>query len=370
MASDSFYDGFVYNSSQNDVEIEYQIDLFEIRQYSKLKKQTKQKVKISSYPFSVKSRRSAHPLIKIYGMNDRRTPVVEEKLFRYNRYSEKNKEEQSVCFECDRQYPIRSDAPPDLSLKGETLQNFGNFRQQFYHANHQRIKSSFSDQSGMQILNIRLAPITKSVQDDFMKNLNENSSYFPHLVYHGTKLDNIKSILDYGFLIPDKTHPTNSKAPVISTQNGSAYGSGIYCSETANYSLSYLKNINTLFACAAVPRRDESGHVQRSHGNILVLSHVSEIIPLFLIDFRYSSGSITSQSWFERHYSQYIRVEKDPNKPLIISKKYLRKVLNCMPGDMQRIKRYRRRKSNRNPISRDDQYPVRVFEPINDELQY
>ena len=359
MASDSFY-----NSSQGDLEIEYQIDLFEIRQYSKLKKP---KMKISSYPFSMKSRRSAHPLIKIYGMNDRRTPAIEEQLFRYNRYSEKNKEEQSAYFECDQQYRIQSDTPPDLSLKGETLENFGNFRQQFYHANHQRIKSSFNDQPGMEILNIRLAPIEKSVQDDFMKNLKENSSYFPHLVYHGTRLDSMKSILDYGFLIPNQTHPTNTKAPVISTQNGSAYGSGIYCSETANYSLSYLRNSNTLLACAAVPRRDDSGHVQRSHGNILVLSHVSEIIPIFLVDFRYLSGSNTNQSWFERQYKRHIRVEKDPNKPLIISKKYLRKVLNCMKDDVQRIKRYRRRKNNRKNVRWDEEYSVRLFEPLDEK---
>jgi ribosomal protein L35AE/L33A len=54
------------------VEIEYQIDLFEIRQDLKFKKRNKQKVKISSYRISRKTLKSEHPLIKIYGINDKK----------------------------------------------------------------------------------------------------------------------------------------------------------------------------------------------------------------------------------------------------------------------------------------------------------
>jgi hypothetical protein len=43
MASDIAYDGFDYNSIQDYCEIDYQIDLFELRQYSKSKKQSKHK---------------------------------------------------------------------------------------------------------------------------------------------------------------------------------------------------------------------------------------------------------------------------------------------------------------------------------------
>jgi hypothetical protein len=160
------------------------------------------------------------------------------------------------------------------------------------------MKSCFEHQSDIKIINIRLAPVDKSVQNDFIKRFNENTSYYPDVVYHGTKLTNIESILHYGFLIPNQPHPTNSKAPIIATQNGSAYGSGIYFSKTADYSLSYSNTNNTLLVCAALPKRNEGGLVERSHGNILVLSHVSEIIPLFLIDFQYLNRSGVNQSWF------------------------------------------------------------------------
>ncbi len=183
------------------------------------------------------------------------------------------------------------------------------------------------NQSHIEILNIRLAPIDKYVQNDFMKRFNENPSLYPDLVYHGIRLTNIKSILDYGFLIPNEQHPTNNKAPIITIQNGSSYGNGIYSSKTA---LSYSNTNNTLLVCAALPNRNEAGLVERSHGNILVLSHVSQIIPLFLIDFRYLNESRVNQSWFNQRYSLKMNVEEDPNKPLIISKKYLRKVLNSM----------------------------------------
>jgi hypothetical protein len=311
----------------------------------------------------MKTRRSQHPLIKIYGMNDNKTLEAEQKLFRYMRYPEKRKEKKSESFECDQQVPIKSnDVPPNLSLKAESLDDFSNFRRHFYYTNHQRIKSSLKDRSNIEIIRIRLAPIEKSVQNDFMKNLNENNSYFPQLVYHGTRLDNINNILRYGFLIPNQPHPTNSKAPIIAIQNGSAYGPGIYCSETASCSLAYLSNANTLLACAAVPKRNDVGNVERSHGNILVLSHVSEIIPLFLIDFQYLNGSSTNQFWFDQRYNKNMNVKEDPNKPFIVSKKYLRKVLNCMNDDVQRNKQYRRRKNNR--------YKVRIFEPWNEKLQF
>jgi hypothetical protein len=182
-----------------------------------------------------------------------------------------------------------------------------------------------------------------------MKRLNENNSYFPHLVYHGTKLNNIESILHYGFLIPNAAHPTNSEAPIISTQNGQSYGPGIYCSQTAVYSLSYLNTTNTLLVCAAIPKRSGDGKVQRSHGNILVLSHVSEIIPLFLIDFKYLNGSGINYPWFYRQ-NQFKKIEKEEvKKPVTISKVYLRKVLKCINDQA--------RKNNR--------YQVRIFDSFN-----
>ncbi len=55
--------------------------------------------------------------------------------------------------------------------------------------------------------------VNESVEKDFMKTFRKESSHSPQLVYHGTKSDNIGSILQYGFLIPAIPHATNTKAP-------------------------------------------------------------------------------------------------------------------------------------------------------------
>ncbi|CAF0733893.1 unnamed protein product [Adineta steineri] len=361
MASDNFYDGFDYNSSQDDVEIEYQIYLFEIRQCSKAKK-----LRIPSYRFSRKTSKSQHPLIKINNIDNKRTVEVEQKIFRYTRYPSKQAKNIIKGFECDKQFQTKSDcAQPNVSLQTVRPHDFTTFRRHFYRTNHQQIKSSLKHQTNIEIINIRLAPINQSIQNDFMKRFNENTSYYPHLVYHGTKLTNIKSILRYGFLIPNQPHPTNTKAPIIATQNGSAYGAGIYCSETADYSLSYTNTTNTLLVCAALPKRNGAGSIERSHGNILVLSHVSEIIPLFLIDIQYLSESNLNKPWFNQQYPLKMNIKDDANKPLIISRKYLRKVLNYMKDEVRKNRRYRGRRNNQHKIRREDEYQVRVFEPFS-----
>jgi hypothetical protein len=343
MASDNYYD---YNSSQDYFEIDYQIDLFEIRLCSKSRKQNKQKMNKSSYPISKKTLQSQSTSIKINCMTDKKTRKTKQKSFHHNRHSKKSK-----IFECDKQFQKKSiHTRSNISLETEQhSQDFFNFRRHFYDVNHKKIKSSLEDHSDVKIVNIRVAPINKTVQKDFMKRLNTNNSYFPHLVYHGTKLNNIESILHYGFLIPHQAHPTNSEAPIISTQHGQSYGPGIYCSQTAIYSLSYLNTTNTLLVCAAIPKRSGNGKVERSHRNILVLSHVSEIIPLFLMDFKYLNGSGINYPWFNRQNRLKKIENKDVKKPVTISRTCLRKVLKCINDQV--------RKNNR--------YQVRIFDSFN-----
>ncbi|CAF3363820.1 unnamed protein product [Rotaria sp. Silwood2] len=98
-------------------------------------------------------------------------------------------------------------------------QNFSNFRRQFYQTNRDSIKFSLKGHPHIKITNIRLAHVNESVQKDFMKTFKKESSHSPQLVYHGTKSDNIGSILQYGFLIPVIPHATNTKAPTIKVIN-------------------------------------------------------------------------------------------------------------------------------------------------------
>ncbi|CAF3880266.1 unnamed protein product [Rotaria sp. Silwood1] len=293
-------------------------------------------------------------------MNDKITRKAEQKTFRYNRISKNSK-----IFECDEIFHmkptilsnsistisskqpicVQSNVPtsPLKILEAQYLQNFSNFRRHFYHINHQKIKSSPQDYPSIDVTDIRLASINECVQKDFMKRLNENTSYFLDLVYHGTKLDNIKSILRYGFLIPNQAHPSNREAPIIVSANGRAFGSGIYSSYSAVFSLSYVNATNTLLVCAAIPKHDSIGKIERSYANILVLSHESQIIPLFLIDFKYLDTFHTNYSCF-KEVTQSKRYKRNEIKEIvIISRKYLRKVLNYINDEVRKNNRYQMR---------------------------
>ncbi|CAF2762964.1 unnamed protein product [Rotaria sp. Silwood2] len=142
-------------------------------------------------------------------------------------------------------------------LEVEHLQSFENFPRHAYYVNHQRIKCSLQDYPNIDIADIRLASINESVQNDFMERMNNNTSYFSKLVYHGTKLKNIESILRYGFLIPNRAHPTNNEPPIIVSQNGRSFRTEIYSSHSAIYSLSYDHATNTLLVCAILPKTQQ-----------------------------------------------------------------------------------------------------------------
>ena len=356
MMSDDEYDGFNYNSSQNSLDIDYQIELFEFHRCFKSRK-SKQKLRKSPCPISVKTLKAQPKLLKINCMSDKKTPKAELKPFRYPHY-------RSNCtiFECDKLYQKnssmlsnsistrsskqlinnRQDQPSNSEkiLENKHLQNFSSFRQHFYYVNRQKIKTSLTTNPYFAIVDIRLAKVNQSVQNDFMERLNKNTSYFPHLVYHGTKLQNMESILHYGFLIPKQAHPSNHEAPIISSAHGRAYGTGIYSTYSATLSLSYVNATNTLFACAAIPNRNNNGKVERSYGSILVLSHESQIIPLFLIDFINRRKLSTNCPWFDKENDLKINKNKEIKRSTIISRKYLRKVLNCMNNQVRQNYRY------------------------------
>jgi hypothetical protein len=342
MASDSDYDNFDYDSTQDSFDIDYQIDLFEFRYYVKSTK-AKQKIKKYSCPISVKTCRSHTPLIRVNCTNYKITPKAERKSFRYDHYPRKTKH-----FECDEQFEViqvqstipvkvKSDYPKKLA--DEHLESFSKFRRHFYRVEHQAIKSSLTNVPNIEIADIRLAPINESVQNDFLQRLHENSSCFPQLVYHGTELNNIASILRYGFLIPNQAHPSNSEAPIIVSAHGQAYGKGIYCSQTADYSLSYMRTTNTLLVCAAIPKRDNSGKFQHRLRHILVLPHVSQIIPLFLFDFKYLNSGINRPLYYD---PKELKIEKNKQtqKSGVSSRKYLRKMLNYMNDEARRNNQY------------------------------
>lgn len=353
MASDIDHDIFDYHSSQDYSDVDYQIDLFEIRQSFKCKNQSKQKSKQSSCSLSMKNLKSQSTLVKVKCMNGKQTPRAERKPFRYNHYPTKP----SKFFECDEEFQTKpTDAPPNLPskrLEDKQLQDFSSFRRHFYHVNYQRIKSSLSDNPNIEITDIRLASINEYVQNDFMRRLNEEKPRFPELVYHGTKLNNIENILRYGFLIPNKQHPTNTEAPILIPENILTFSTGIYCCRNAIYSLPYLRTTNTLLVCAALPRRDSMERLRSRYKNNVVtyLTDVTKVIPLFFIDFKYLNRSGINRPLFhERNESTTNENEKAiMQENDVISKRYLRKILALM-NDQER---------------KGNQYQTRMFEPFS-----
>jgi len=333
---------FDYNSSQDYFDIDYQIDLFEIRQYIKRDKYYKQKLNQSSYPISTKKLKSHAILLKMYCKRYKQKPKIEQKSFGYQHFSSISK-----VFECDEEFlmkPTNTEltkrSKSSKKLASKDLTNFSHFRGHFYRENHESIKSSLNNCSYVKIVNIRLAPINESVQIDFIQRLNQDRNSLPQLVYHGTRLKDIKNILRFGFLVPNRKHPTIKNAPIIRSVNGQVYGQGIYCSRTASYSLLYTRATNTLLVCAAIPNYDQMGKVEYFSGNILVLFHVSQIIPLFLVDFSYLNAPCSDYPWYYPYKQLQTDKTQKEKQPMVISKKILRKILNCINNRVRKNERY------------------------------
>ena len=172
MASIDDYDGFDYKSSQNFFDIDYQIDLFELRHCVKSRK-SKSKLKKRTYRRLTKSLESQRALLKISCMPDKITPKAPPKVFRHQRLQENAK-----IFECDEIYQDTStnssntisttDSSKEIIISKETkssletsktledkhLQNFSNFRRHFYRVNRQNLLSSFKSHSHIKVIDI------------------------------------------------------------------------------------------------------------------------------------------------------------------------------------------------------------------------
>ena len=277
MASDS--DSFDYRSSQDSSHLDDLIDRFE---YLRSVKTGRKRRKSMGWSFSVKNVKSNKFLLQ--------QSCLSEEIRTRQRRSVGPSQVIDRQLDCDAEF-LNKMANDDSSnrIQGKSFENLADFRRDFYLAKHQLIKSSLKDQPDLQITNVRLAPIDESVQNKFLEQLNQVSSHPPQLVYHGTQLANFESILRFGLLVPNRCHPNNSDAPLITVKNGQAHGMGIYSSLTASFSVLYLKSTNTLLACATLPQRDKRGNISNLHGNILVLTKESRIIPMFLVDFKRSN---------------------------------------------------------------------------------
>lgn len=320
---------FDYNSSQNYFDIEYQIDLLELRQFHKQGKLWKEKRRRSFHHLSTRQLQSNAVLLKIC-----RKQCKQEQIHCQCFSSISN------TFECDEELSIKPTHTKSAKQSVYRKKNkFSYFRYRFYQKHHEKIKASLNNNCGITIDNIRLAPTNKSIQNQFMEGLSQKGRSVPQLVYHGTSVKNFESILRHGFLVPNQPHPTNKHAPIIQASNGQAYDQGIYCSRRASYSLGYARGTNTLLVCAAIPKCNEKRKIQY-FGDILVLPHVSQIIPLFLMDCSYLSRQ-KCDCYRHRPYT--------PFQTTFILERFLQRILSYV----------------NDRIRRNEQYQMRLFDQFN-----
>ncbi|KAJ7207131.1 hypothetical protein GGX14DRAFT_456314 [Mycena pura] len=121
-------------------------------------------------------------------------------------------------------------------------------------------------------------------------------------MFHGTRVQNIDSILSRGFRIGGV-----GGHPVL---NGTAAGYGIYLAPDPQTSLYYAQGANRMFACRVLPGRSTpdmqysmsvpqaavgSGQYESfsgTQGGILVVRHTSLVLPCYMIEYEYNNGYI------------------------------------------------------------------------------
>jgi hypothetical protein len=125
------------------------------------------------------------------------------------------------------------------------------------------------------------------------------------VVFHGTRAENVGSIVEAGLQIPGQEDTENLKVKVAS---GSRYGLGIYTSPDINFSLHYTRGEGRLLVVAALPGRKficNDSNVQfggkctpgydshQSHDNTeLVLFKASAVLPCYVVHYKYTNHLI------------------------------------------------------------------------------
>ena len=318
-----FDEEFDYMSSQDNCVIDEQIDRFEAHYYAKCRK-TKQKIKKRPCPITKKTLKSQPTLLKSSCTNEKQTAKAQRKTFRYDHYPYKPKP-----FDCDEQFLDTS-----TRIDDESQQNFSSFRRHFYEMNHTLIKSSFGKYPDVQIMNIRPASTNKSIVQEFMKELSKTPLCL-HVVYHQLKLNNPTITFHYGFSVFNRNTPRDflsrtHRHPIPYTHHDEKGLSGLLC----------CNSNSSILACATIYKRNKYLKVTESNIDICNYINILRMVPLFIVDLKYFRRSKADGSWFRMPQVPPVNVKKKNEIPEIISKKYLRKVLDLLNDHERRCSQY------------------------------
>jgi len=197
-------------------------------------------------------------------------------------------------------HPRRSLVGPSNAVSSKPAagpSEFEVFRRRWFYSNRAHIESALPTKC---VQSIRLADPAPAVQSAFMALQRHSSQPGPTVTFHGTRAENIPSILAHGFLRPGRVV---SPGRSVRVANGSSFGMGVYSSTTAGFSVGYCGGGSTMFVCAMLmgkaaaqqqQKQQRSGRHRgqvraegsvRVHGNIVVAFDERRIVPLFFLDF-------------------------------------------------------------------------------------
>jgi hypothetical protein len=186
-----------------------------------------------------------------------------------------------------------------------TFKSYYEFCRHFYNTHNSALRSCLNPQRGTRVTGFRISPPRKHLTSRFLSKMSSLRTY-PALSFHGSSMDNMQSIVDYGLLLPGQKAGNQRE---IRVKNGSAHGVGIYSSRTAGYSLSYASGVTSMFVCAVLDRDRETVqtnnlpsvvnfpnhgycyecHDIRTANNIVVAFSPSRILPVLIMDFDYTN---------------------------------------------------------------------------------
>lgn len=277
-----------------DSRYEQQIEYFEFKYYVKCVKSQSYREKT---PFSI-SRRSS--ILKLSAAKNMYNHENQETIVKPEKKKNALLNQRPRIPDCDRELNLNDEDNEDLSSAlEENVKDFYAFRRYFYTKNRTAILSSFQNEPNYKISNIRLAPVDTLVQERFMQVLQRNQKITPVLVYHGACLNNLSNILKHGLSLPYRQDHLSVNTPAIDSNNGEVYDQGIYCSFAPRLSFEYVHDTNTLLACAVLPKVNKKGNKNKSNRKNLVVTDVSIIVPLFLIDVECADSKIQTRKSFQ-----------------------------------------------------------------------
>ncbi|KAJ9460341.1 hypothetical protein DIPPA_24571 [Diplonema papillatum] len=176
-----------------------------------------------------------------------------------------------------------------------------------------RIRDVFYERMSSHVTEIHNV-LTKQAAKAFMNHWRGDTEFVPAMLFHGTRLESISSIINQGFCIP-RQGPGG-----VAVVNGSAHGVGIYTATTPEVSLNYAHG-NCMFVCAGLVG-GSYWTTTKNVGQVCVFFQRNRVVPCFLVKFESSNGTEPEPElkYFPEVDASKFKVgEETPSKPKYVA---------------------------------------------------